>query len=178
MHELKTWPEPFRAIQRGDKTFEIRNADRDFSVGDELRLFEYLHEENRYTGSALTATVTYLVKPGEWGLPSNVCVMGIKLKPVSAPAVRKDIAYFPIVIALNKQRFVDWCRNEGISQHDVIYVANARTLRGLYIDPKQVVKIPGWLKRPDAEEIRLELEYCTQKFYTVRRTNPVRPQRR
>lgn len=34
MHELKTWPAYFDAIQRGDKTFEVRLNDRLFQKGD------------------------------------------------------------------------------------------------------------------------------------------------
>ncbi len=40
-HALKTATEFFRPMSRGDKTFEIRENDRDFRVGDTLRLEEY-----------------------------------------------------------------------------------------------------------------------------------------
>jgi hypothetical protein len=40
-HKLKTWPEFFKAILAGDKTFEIRKDDRGFKVGDTLRLLEF-----------------------------------------------------------------------------------------------------------------------------------------
>lgn len=38
IHELKTDPEVFDAVARGEKTFEIRKDDRGFSVGDTLLL--------------------------------------------------------------------------------------------------------------------------------------------
>jgi hypothetical protein len=48
LHELKTDPEPFQAVRRREKTFEIRLNDRDFRVGDTLLL-----KETRYTGEAM-----------------------------------------------------------------------------------------------------------------------------
>jgi hypothetical protein len=40
-HELKTWPEFYRAIQDNKKTFELRYDDRRYAVGDELLLREF-----------------------------------------------------------------------------------------------------------------------------------------
>lgn len=37
-HNLKTHPEPWRAVRDGTKTAEFRRDDRGFSVGDHLRL--------------------------------------------------------------------------------------------------------------------------------------------
>lgn len=37
-HVLKIWPEPYRALLRGDKTAEFRKDDRGFAVGDTLIL--------------------------------------------------------------------------------------------------------------------------------------------
>jgi hypothetical protein len=77
-HILKTWPEPFEAAWRGDKTFEIRVNDRDFQVGDELQLTEWNNATGEYTGRAITAVVRYIVYGGEWGLPENLCVMAFQ----------------------------------------------------------------------------------------------------
>lgn len=38
---LKTDPGPFRAVWRGQKKAELRLNDRDFQVGDRVRLIEY-----------------------------------------------------------------------------------------------------------------------------------------
>jgi len=47
-HVLKTDPEVFDAVARGDKTHEIRLNDRDFTIGDGLILLE-----TRYTGAEM-----------------------------------------------------------------------------------------------------------------------------
>lgn len=49
VHELKTDPEVFDAVARGDKTYEIRRNDRNFLVGDMLIL-----HETRYTGQEMS----------------------------------------------------------------------------------------------------------------------------
>lgn len=37
-HELKTWPDLFEAVRRGEKTFDVRKNDRGFQKGDVLIL--------------------------------------------------------------------------------------------------------------------------------------------
>jgi len=59
-HELKTWPEFFEPVFRGDKTFEIRKADRGFKVGDTLRLREWDFDRG-YTGRECRRLVTFIV---------------------------------------------------------------------------------------------------------------------
>lgn len=40
-HVLKTWPAPFEAVWRGDKTFEVRLDDRCYQKGDTFTLREW-----------------------------------------------------------------------------------------------------------------------------------------
>lgn len=76
VHELKVWPQYFKAILDGTKTFEFRKDDRGFEVGDTLILKEFepgvrdysvvpeIVEESRYTGRAIKKTITYIFKDG------------------------------------------------------------------------------------------------------------------
>lgn len=65
-HELKIKPEYFAAVFFGEKTFEIRNnADRNFQVGDTLRLKAW---DGEFTGDFVEKVVSYITdfeqKPG------------------------------------------------------------------------------------------------------------------
>jgi hypothetical protein len=58
-HELKTWPEFFEQTLNGRKMFELRKNDRNFQVGDELLLQEWIpeHQGKGYTGRAVLVQV-------------------------------------------------------------------------------------------------------------------------
>ena len=60
-HELKTHPEHFDAVWRGVKRFEMRWNDRGFELGDHLKLMEYRHEDDIYTGREIYAHVTHVL---------------------------------------------------------------------------------------------------------------------
>ncbi len=71
-HELKIHPEPFKDLSSGAKTSEVRNcADRQFNVGDVVRLREY--EDGFYTGTELYRTITH-IQHG-YGMPEGLCVL-------------------------------------------------------------------------------------------------------
>ena len=77
-HILKTWHEPFSATWEGRKLFEVRTtADRTFQQGDLLLLREYDPETEVYSGREIAAVVSYVLHGGQYGLPDNLCVMGI-----------------------------------------------------------------------------------------------------
>ena len=61
-HELKTWPLYFNAVWRGEKTFEVRENDRDFSIDDDLLLREWDPHLQDYTGRTIDAMVTYICR--------------------------------------------------------------------------------------------------------------------
>lgn len=64
-HELKTWPEFFRAVIEGRKTAELRRDDREFREGDLLWLREWDNDERAYTGREASALVTHIVRGTE-----------------------------------------------------------------------------------------------------------------
>jgi len=63
IHELKIYPEYFRAQLEGRKSFEIRKDDREFKVGDVLVLMEveptHSGSDERPTGRKMACEVTY-----------------------------------------------------------------------------------------------------------------------
>jgi len=60
--EKKVWPEYFKKIKSGDKTFELRLADWKCKTGDILVLKEWDPETKEYTGQEIEKKVTYVIK--------------------------------------------------------------------------------------------------------------------
>jgi hypothetical protein len=79
-HALKTWPEFYKAVESGEKTFEVRRMDRPFKVGDTLLLQEWDNNKMEYTGAETKRTVSYILAGdvNKFGLFSDFCVMGLK----------------------------------------------------------------------------------------------------
>lgn len=76
VHELKCWPEPYRAIVAGTKTCEIRRDDRGgFAVGDYLRLREYGPVAGTYFGECCVE-VTHVNK--NFGLFPDYVALSIR----------------------------------------------------------------------------------------------------
>lgn len=59
-HKLKIWPEYYRAVVKGKKTFEIRRNDRNFKVNDLLILEEWHPKKEAYTGRWMEARIKYV----------------------------------------------------------------------------------------------------------------------
>lgn len=100
-HKLKTLPAYFDAVERGDKTFELRNNDRDFQAGDVLLLEEFdptlirisppwpagsrppehaeVKDHDGYTGRRLTAIVSYVLHDTweKFGLQRGYVCLGL-----------------------------------------------------------------------------------------------------
>lgn len=89
IHELKTWPTFFEAVCDGSKTFELRNDDRDFQVGDVLLLREFNLNNHRYTGRKLCRLVTYKLESAMFsGIEKGYCIMGLGVLP---PEIKVEI---------------------------------------------------------------------------------------
>jgi hypothetical protein len=76
IHELKILPEFYEDVMSGFKTFEVRKADRDFRIGDLIKLNEWEPYEKKYTGSSMVYTIGYILGGGSYGIESGYCVIG------------------------------------------------------------------------------------------------------
>lgn len=61
-HQLKVWPQFFRPLVDGAKTFEFRRDDRGFEVGDVLVLREYDPDSETYSGAEVERTISYVMR--------------------------------------------------------------------------------------------------------------------
>ena len=77
IHDLKCWPEYFAAVRDGLKPFEVRKNDRDFRVGDTLRLWEFDPKLNIHTGMYCHRRVTYALAGGQFGVEEGHIVLGL-----------------------------------------------------------------------------------------------------
>lgn len=80
-HCLKTIGIYWDAVERGDKTFEVRKNDRAFQTGDILILQRY---EDTPIGVRPTVPfrhlrkrITYFLQGGQFGIESGHCVLGL-----------------------------------------------------------------------------------------------------
>ena len=74
-HVIKILPLYYKAVIAGMKNFELRKNDRDYQVGDTVRLEEY--DGENCTGRYCTVVITYVLKdvPG-YGLEPGHCIFG------------------------------------------------------------------------------------------------------
>ncbi len=72
-HDLKTNPEIFDLVKKGIKTFEYRKNDRDFKIGDFVRLGRW---EQKGFSEILPyrLEITYILYGGQFGIPSGFCI--------------------------------------------------------------------------------------------------------
>lgn len=77
IHELKTLPQYFEAVVKGEKTFEVRKFDRPFHVGDLLALNEFNTESKCYTGNSCLVYIDYMLSDTEY-VKSGYVILGIK----------------------------------------------------------------------------------------------------
>lgn len=77
-HRLKSWPRPFAALKRGDKTHETRKDDRDFQLGDYLLLEEFNPDNGTRSGNSLLVKVGYLSNYTDAPHIDGVVVMSVR----------------------------------------------------------------------------------------------------
>ena len=90
-HYLKTWPAYYDSVASGEKTFEIRQNDRGFQVGDVVVLQRTLPEElctievdeNGLPAFQMAFEIGYVFHGGIFGLMAGFCAFSlIPLKAV------------------------------------------------------------------------------------------------
>ena len=74
-HYIKILPEYFKAIESGEKTFEVRFNDRNYHVHDILHLREW--SDGEYTGPEMEVEVTWLLDNPDYCKEGYV-IMAIK----------------------------------------------------------------------------------------------------
>ncbi|MGQ2989490.1 MAG: DUF3850 domain-containing protein [Brevundimonas sp.] len=75
VHELRTWIEPYDAIAAGLKPWELRFDDRDFQVGDTLRLRRFDHVAETYTGEQMERRVVWIMRNPAFGTQRGFVIM-------------------------------------------------------------------------------------------------------
>lgn len=76
-HELKTETEYYQAVNRGEKSFEVRKNDRGFKKYDMVTLVEVV--QGVPTGRALNpAEITFILYGGQYGIDPDYCVMQLE----------------------------------------------------------------------------------------------------
>lgn len=89
-HQLKIWPESYRAVISMKKKFEVRKDDREFEIGDTLLLREFVPEfecdgelvvdengrsKGYFTGRAYMTKI--ICKYVGAGVSLDYCILGI-----------------------------------------------------------------------------------------------------
>lgn len=85
IHELKTDPDVFTESMVGNKKWEIRFNDRNFQIGDTLKLLETKYSSAEmaegkpliYTGRALEVVVLFMLE-STYGLKDGWCLMSVE----------------------------------------------------------------------------------------------------
>jgi hypothetical protein len=60
VHEVKSWAHFFDAIVRGVKLHDLRKDDRDYKVGDILKLMRYDIVKGEFTGETCEVFISYI----------------------------------------------------------------------------------------------------------------------
>lgn len=86
MQELKSWSKFFQAIKAGEKTHDLRSKkDRDYRVGEIVKLLEYDPFTGEYSGDSVEVEITYItddVTPCAFSsavLDKGYCILSIKV---------------------------------------------------------------------------------------------------
>lgn len=86
-HEIKITQRFFEPVANKVKTFELRKNDRDYRVGDTVKLLEVLDRaQDIGTNSYILGVIRYVLKAEDassWGLADDHCIFGLDVTHVS-----------------------------------------------------------------------------------------------
>lgn len=60
IHNMKSWPQFFEAIAKGEKKHDLRSKDRDFKVGDTVVLHEFDPVTGQFSGKTVECRITFI----------------------------------------------------------------------------------------------------------------------
>jgi hypothetical protein len=78
VHELKTDPVIWDAIDRGEKTFEVRRNDRYFQRGDTVRLYRSAEGAGWKSAQFLDFRVGWTLMGGQYGIEPGFIVFSLE----------------------------------------------------------------------------------------------------
>ena len=81
IHELKLQQPFFDDVFYNKKEFEVRKNDRNFKVGDRLKLVEFPSDKPRF----VLKVVKYILGGGQYGIENGYVVLGLKEIPNAQP---------------------------------------------------------------------------------------------
>lgn len=76
-HDLKVWDEFYNAVEDGSKPFEARKNDRDYQVGDILKMRSFNPHILDYSGRSHKRMVTFILHGPGFGVEEGYCIMGL-----------------------------------------------------------------------------------------------------
>jgi hypothetical protein len=77
VHHVKIHPIEFGAILDGDKNFEFRKNDRDYTECDLIVLLEYCPFDRAYTGRQCQARIGFVLNGPMHGVPVGYCCFSL-----------------------------------------------------------------------------------------------------
>jgi len=122
VHELKSWPEFFEAVWRGEKTAELRKNDRGFKVGDVLRLREWEPNTQMYSGREVRREVTHVMHGvGSVGAIAPLKGIGHGYCMLSMRTEIKDVTIADVLSTTKEQSHVLGYVRLDCTQADYLY---------------------------------------------------------
>lgn len=86
VHEVKCWPAYFDAIERGEKTFDVRRDDRGYQKGDVLELYRYKIGHGYCTDpidplhrrKSIRRRISWILTGGQFGIEPGYVVLALQ----------------------------------------------------------------------------------------------------